>query len=55
MAEKKKQHIIPKCYLKSWCDPVTPAGQQPYIWRISRDGSTKRKKKKVTGEVVHGN
>jgi len=44
MAEKKQQHVIPNCYLKAWCDPQTPAGQTPYIWRISRDGSTKRKK-----------
>src|SRR5271154_1666862 len=42
--EKKKQHTIPKCYLKAWCDPRTPPGQEPYIWRISRDGSEKKKK-----------
>lgn len=40
----KNQHVIPNCYLKSWCDPRTPAGQIPYIWRISRDGKTKKKK-----------
>ncbi len=44
MADRKKQHIIPNCYLKAWCDPGTPAGQQPYIWRISKDGSTKRRR-----------
>ncbi len=27
MAKYKKQHYIPKCYLKAWCDPDTP-----YIW-----------------------
>jgi hypothetical protein len=42
--KNKKQHIIPNCYLKSWCDPRTPAGQSPYIWRISRDGTTKKNK-----------
>jgi|SRR5208283_3337295 len=42
--EKKKQHTIPKCYLKAWCDPRTPPGQQPYIWRIRRDGTEKKKK-----------
>ncbi|MGI9101660.1 MAG: DUF4238 domain-containing protein [Terriglobales bacterium] len=42
--EKKKQHIIPRCYLKAWCDPDTPVGQTPYIWRVSKDGSSKRKK-----------
>lgn len=44
MAEKKKQHIIPQCYLKAWCDPRTPPGQNPFIWRISRDGSEKKRK-----------
>jgi hypothetical protein len=44
MAERKKQHVIPKCYLKAWCDPRTPPGQHPYVWRISRDGSEKTKK-----------
>src|SRR5260370_7377827 len=44
MAEKKKQHIIPKCYLQTWCDPNTPAGQLPFIWRISKDGSSKQKR-----------
>jgi hypothetical protein len=44
MAEKKRQHIIPNCYLKAWCDPNTPLEQNPYIWRISRDGSRKIKK-----------
>src|SRR5271156_433353 len=44
MVEKTKQHTIPKCYLKAWCDPRTPPGQHPYIWRISRDGSEKKKK-----------
>jgi hypothetical protein len=43
MVEKKKQHTIPKCYLKAWCDPRTPPGQSPYVWRISRDGSEKKK------------
>ncbi len=40
--KKKKQHIIPKCYLKAWCDPASPSNQMPYIWMISRDGTTKR-------------
>jgi hypothetical protein len=40
----KKQHTIPNCYLKAWCDPRTPTGQSAYIWRISKDGSTKRNK-----------
>ncbi len=44
MAEKKKQHIIPKCYLQAWCDPNTPTGQLPFIWRISKDGNSKQKR-----------
>lgn len=44
MVEKKQQHTIPQCYLKAWCDPRTPPGQHPYIWRISRDGSERREK-----------
>ncbi len=42
--EKKKQHVIPNCYLKAWCDPVTPPGHTPSIWRISKDGSVKKRK-----------
>ncbi|HLZ41697.1 MAG TPA: DUF4238 domain-containing protein [Candidatus Sulfotelmatobacter sp.] len=37
-----RQHLIPNCYLKAWCDPRTPEGQTPYIWRIARDGSGKK-------------
>jgi hypothetical protein len=44
MTEKKKQHIIPKCYLQAWCDPNTPAGQLRFIWRISKDGSSKQRR-----------
>jgi hypothetical protein len=40
----KRQHVIPNCYLKSWCDPRTPPGQTPYIWRVSKDGKTKTKR-----------
>lgn len=42
--KNKKQHVIPNCYLKYWCDPRTPAGQSPYIWRVSKDGSVKKNK-----------
>jgi hypothetical protein len=44
VAKQKRQHVIPNCYLKAWCDPRTPTGQSPYIWRISSDGSKKKKK-----------
>ncbi len=40
----RKQHVIPKCYLRAWCDPLTPRGQAPYLWRITRDGSKKQKR-----------
>lgn len=42
--EKKKQHIIPECYLKAWCDPMTPSNQKPYLWLISKDGKVQRKR-----------
>jgi Protein of unknown function (DUF4238) len=42
--KNKHQHVIPNCYLKSWCDPTTPAGQTPYIWRVSKDGTQKKNK-----------
>lgn len=42
--EKKRQHLIPNCYLKAWCDPVTPPGHTLSIWRISMDGATKKRK-----------
>jgi hypothetical protein len=35
--EKKKQHIIPKCYQQAWCDPATPSNQEPFVWLIPRD------------------
>lgn len=44
MAGHKKQHFIPRSYLKAWCDPSTPTGQEPYVWLFSRDGSSSRRK-----------
>lgn len=35
--KNKKQHFVPKSYLKAWCDPDTPAGHEPYIWVFKRD------------------
>ena len=53
MAEKKKQHIIPECYLRAWCDPITPRGHQPFIWKISKTGVwvTKRSPEKSFRET----
>jgi hypothetical protein len=42
--ENKRQHFVPKSYLKAWCDPTTPAGQNPYVWVHSDDGVTKKNK-----------
>jgi len=42
MSEPKRQHIIPKCYLKQFVDPHTPPGQEPYVWIFDR-GSKKEK------------
>lgn len=36
MSSNKKQHYVPKFYLKPWCDPETPQGA--YIWMVSKDG-----------------
>lgn len=46
MANHKDQHVIPCSYLAAWCDPAAPRGQTqtPYIWRILKDGTAKRKK-----------
>lgn len=44
MSKNKDQHVIPNCYLKDWCDPKTPTGQSPYIWRISKDGANRKNK-----------
>ncbi|PYO99123.1 MAG: hypothetical protein DMD61_08185 [Gemmatimonadetes bacterium] len=44
MARKKAQHVIPQSYLKPWCDPQTPDGMEPYVWLISKDGNTTRKR-----------
>ena len=40
----KRQHWIPRSYLKAWCDPDTPKGQQPYVWRLSKDGTSSARK-----------
>lgn len=39
------QHTIPNCYLKAWCDPVPlPEKHTPFIWLMSKDGKSKRKR-----------
>ncbi len=39
MKSHKRQHFVPQCYLRAWCDPSTPSGQEPYVWRFNKDGS----------------
>jgi hypothetical protein len=54
--EKKRQHIVPRCYQKAWCDPETPPNQEPYIWLVSNDGSEKKKRapaKSLVGSDVY--
>src|SRR5713101_1674681 len=44
MKSHKRQHFVPQCYLRAWCDPSTPSGQEPYVWRFNKDGSCPRGK-----------
>jgi len=44
LARYKKQHYVPQSYLKAWCDPATPEGQEPYVWVFSKDGSSSQRK-----------
>lgn len=44
MSKHKKQHFIPACYLKAWCDPDTPKGWTPYVWVFTKDGKSVAKK-----------
>jgi Protein of unknown function (DUF4238) len=40
----KKQHTIPKSYLAAWLEPNTPHGQDPAIFRISKDSKEVRRR-----------
>jgi hypothetical protein len=44
MAKHRKQHFVPACYLKAWCDPSTPPNQTPYVWVFNVDGQGARRK-----------
>lgn len=37
MPEYSRQHYVPQSYLKAWCDPETPSGQTPYVWRFEKE------------------
>ena len=49
----KKQHFIPACYLRAWCDPETPPAKEPYIWVFSKEGQ--EVKPKAPKNVFHEN
>jgi hypothetical protein len=44
MSKPKGQHIVPRCYLREFIDPFTPAKYEPYVW-IFEKGDRKGKKK----------
>jgi len=44
MTRNKKQHFVPRSYLKAWCDPHTPKGHEPYVWRFAFDGESSSRK-----------
>lgn len=51
MAKYKKQHYIPKCYLKAWCDPDTLKQHTPYIWTF--DKNSREAKNKSPDNIFH--
>jgi hypothetical protein len=44
MKQKKRQHVVPQCYQRSWLAPDCPKHFEPYVWLLSRDGADKSKK-----------
>ena len=40
----KRQHWVPQSYLKAWCDPATPEGQESFVWRFEKDGNSRARK-----------
>jgi hypothetical protein len=44
MPEHSDQHFVPNSYLKPWRDPETPSGQEPWVWRFSKNGDEARRK-----------
>jgi hypothetical protein len=51
MAVKRRQHILPRCYLKHWFDPdTTGPGEVPMVWAISKDGQ--QREQKTSGDCL---
>ncbi|NOR52473.1 MAG: DUF4238 domain-containing protein, partial [Candidatus Aminicenantes bacterium] len=44
LSKYKKQHYVPKGYLKAWCDPSAPKQYTPYVWIFSKDGNIVKKR-----------
>jgi hypothetical protein len=40
----KRQHYVPRSYLRAWCDPDCPPGQTSYVWRFQKNGGAPRNK-----------
>lgn len=42
----KKQHFVPQCYTKAWCDPASIGKPKvdPYVWVFDRGGSNPRRR-----------
>jgi len=51
MSKHKKQHYIPRCYLKAWLDPSCPSTHEPYIWVFDKD--TREGRNKSPDNVFH--
>lgn len=51
MSKPKKQHYVPRCYLREFVDPDTPRGQEPYVWAFSKDG--KQKERRAPWNLFH--
>ena len=39
----KRQHFIPKSYLKNWADETLPQKKGGYIWLFEKKGTYKRR------------
>jgi hypothetical protein len=48
---KRKQHTLPKSYLKHWVDPVTTVGgKTPMVWMFTKDAKRKELKPPASGD-----